>query len=80
MNFVVIDTEGNNILREIAIINWQGKLIYEAFAKEQLEDESLRLNVKPLREILQDFSTIVHDKLIVCHSANHDLKILYNYP
>jgi|GEM_PF-6283115 hypothetical protein len=30
-NFIVIDTEGQPILRELAIVNYQGELIYEAF-------------------------------------------------
>ncbi|MGK7929895.1 MAG: exonuclease [Microcystaceae cyanobacterium] len=78
MSFVVVDTEGKSILREIAIIDEQGQLIYEAFAQEQIEDTNIRLNVKPLREILQDFSLIIKDKLMICHSVNHDLKILKN--
>ncbi|MGK7930409.1 MAG: exonuclease domain-containing protein [Microcystaceae cyanobacterium] len=78
MNFVVIDTEGKNILREIAIINEQGELIYEAFALEEIESNNIRLNVKPLTEILRDFSHLTQDKLMVFHSANHDLKILKN--
>jgi hypothetical protein len=31
-DFIVIDTEGKNELREIAVIDSQGKLVYEAFA------------------------------------------------
>ncbi len=33
MNFIVIDTEGNDTLTEIAIINQDGRLVYEAFVK-----------------------------------------------
>jgi hypothetical protein len=30
-DFIVLDTEGKSILSEIAIIDHQGKLIYEAY-------------------------------------------------
>ncbi len=78
MNFLVIDTEGKEYLREIAIINDQGKLVYEAFAKEHIESDTIHLNVKPLEEIIQDFSQIINNQLLIFHLATHDLQVLKN--
>jgi DNA polymerase III epsilon subunit-like protein len=78
-NFIVLDTEGKNILSEIAIINHQGQLIYEAYT--QTEDSKPKLHSKPLAEILEDFFEIActpQPKLIVCHFAEHDHQILKN--
>ncbi len=86
MDFVVIDTEGSKELKEIAIINSKGKLIYEAFVRENLDrdsllvypTESLTFNYLPLKNILSDFLKISHHKTIIFHYAKHDLKILRN--
>lgn len=34
MDFVVLDTEGNPELSELAIVDSQGRVIYEAFSKK----------------------------------------------
>ena len=47
-NFIVVDTEGKESLREIAVIDAQGQLIYEAFAQENPENDG-----KPLRSCLK---------------------------
>lgn len=77
-DFIVIDTEGKPELREIAIINSKGKLIYEAFAKEHPDNYEKILNLKPLREILFDFLEITKTKLIIFHYAKHDIQVLKN--
>jgi hypothetical protein len=51
-DFIIIDTEGRNDLSEIAILNSQGKLIYEAFAKEHPNNYAVKLKLKPIKEIL----------------------------
>ncbi len=86
MDFLIIDTEGRNELKEIAIINSKGELIYEAFAKEHSDiepafvypSECLTLNYLPLGYILSDFIKISQNKTIVFHHAKHDLKVLKN--
>lgn len=75
-DFVVIDTEGRDTLSEIAILNSQGQLIYEAFSQEHLNNDAIRLNLKPIKDILLDFFRITQSKAIVCHNANHDLQVL----
>lgn len=75
-NFIVIDTEGRDQLREIAIINAEGELIYEAFSQEDPNYYGRRLKSKPLVDILADFQKIASEKVIICHNANHDIQVL----
>ena len=77
-NFIVVDTEGRKELHEIAVIDSQGKLIYEAFATEHGEHDEVRLNRRPLEQIVADFGDIAQNKLIICHFAEHDIKVLKN--
>ncbi|BAZ44613.1 exonuclease RNase T and DNA polymerase III [Chondrocystis sp. NIES-4102] len=78
MDFVVIDTEGNRELREVAIINSDGELIYEAFNQEHPRYQQRLLQSKPLKTILQEILVITRDKLLIFHHAKHDLQVL-NY-
>jgi len=78
-DFIVFDTEGKNILSEIAIIDRQGKLIYEAYT--ETASSKPKLHSKPLAQILQDFFAIActpQPKIVVCHFAEHDRQILKN--
>ncbi|MBL1208202.1 3'-5' exonuclease [Geminocystis sp. GBBB08] len=74
--FIVIDTEGADILREIAIIDSQGKLIYEAFTNSQ--DNKVKLKIQSLELIIADLSQLLSNKTIICHNAQHDATILRN--
>lgn len=76
--FLVIDTEGKDILSEIAIIDAQGVVIYEAYDKAHYNNSNIRLNLKSLAEIVADMQTILANNLIVCHYAEHDKEILHN--
>ena len=73
-NFIVVDTEGRDLLREIAVVDATGKLIYEAFVVDS--DANKELKQKSLGEILQEFQAIAKDKIIVCHYADHDRKVI----
>ena len=66
-DFIVIDTEGNDYIREIAVINQQGELIYEAFTKEYFKNNEIKQNLKPLKQIVSEFLQIAQGKLIICH-------------
>lgn len=77
-DFIVVDTEGKDGLNEIAIINSQGQLIYEAFVKDELNAETVKFNAKPREEILIDLVKLAQSKLIICHYANHDIEVLKN--
>lgn len=76
MDFIVIDTEGHRELREIAVIDSAGKLIYEAFNSNFVDRIERGLSSKLLTTILTEFISIANDKLLVFHSAEHDLKVL----
>jgi len=71
-----MDTEGSPELREIAILDCQGHLIYEAFSSDHLENYSIRLNLKPLNKIVQDVAKITQSRRVICHNAKHDLEVL----
>jgi len=77
-DFIIIDTEGKDELTEIAIIDSQGNIIYEAFVKDELNAEGPKVNAKSLRDIIGDFLNQANDKLIICHYAEHDIGVLKN--
>ncbi|MBE9045275.1 3'-5' exonuclease [Pleurocapsales cyanobacterium LEGE 10410] len=78
LDFVVIDTEGRRELREIAIINHEGKLIYEALNQEHPQAVERAFKSKPLQTILLDFLEITRQKILVFHHALHDIQVLKN--
>lgn len=75
-NFIVLDTEGRNVINEIAIIDHQGELIYEAFNEEAFSIYEQRFNRKSLVNIVEDLCKLASEKTIICHSAEHDSKVL----
>ena len=75
-NFIVVDTEGKNELREIAVIDCNGKLEYEAFSEEYPDNYRITLNKKPLKEILGDFNNLANHRVVIFHNAKHDLQVL----
>lgn len=77
-NFLILDTEGKDILSELALIDAQGKLLYEGFVKDHPSNYGIRLNCKTLSEILQDFLKLSAGKILICHFAEHDTEILHN--
>lgn len=74
-DFLVIDTEGNPLLTEIAIVNSVGKVIYFTEIKQKYK---IQPHAKPLTQVLQEVSTLIQNKTLVFHYAEHDLKILAN--
>jgi len=75
-DFVVIDTEGKDELSEIAVIDSQGELIYEAFTEGHPNNVAIRVKHKSLHRIVQEFAEIAQSKTVVCHSAKHDRRVL----
>ena len=75
MDFIVVDTEGRRNLREIAVIDSAGKLIYEAYNGDAEDVERVSPS-KPLKTILTDFASIADGKILVFHHAEHDLTVL----
>ncbi|MEA5597566.1 3'-5' exonuclease [Rivularia sp. UHCC 0363] len=76
MDYVVIDTEGKPELSELAIIDSQGRVIYEGFSRDHANNGSHLPNLKSLKSLLSDFLEIVQGKKIVCHYAKHDIEVL----
>ena len=77
LDYIVIDTEGKQEIREIAIIDRAGRLIYEAFNRRGKYSIN-KANHKPLKEILENFKAIAQGKQLIFHNAQHDLRILNN--
>jgi DNA polymerase III epsilon subunit-like protein len=77
-NLVFLDTEGKRILREIAILNYEGKVIYNAFVKGHYNNKNIKTNLKSLEIIIEDIKEILRNKTIICHQSNHDRDILKN--
>jgi len=76
--FIVLDTEGIEELREIAILDHNGSLIYGAFTAGNPKNSHIRLKLKPLSEILTDLTEIAENKTIICHYAEHDRQVIKN--
>ncbi len=76
-NLLVIDTEGSGVLREIAILDSQGNLVYEAFVEGHQGNQLIHHSLKPLKQIAQELAAIAFQKTIVCHYAEHDRSIIY---
>jgi len=66
MDFIVVDTEGKDIINEIAIVNSSGELIIEEFIDNNLKN------------ILEKIESILTSNIIIAHNATHDKKILIN--
>ncbi|MEZ5673354.1 MAG: hypothetical protein R3E08_13635 [Thiotrichaceae bacterium] len=77
-NFLILDTEGKEILTELALIDSRGELVYEGFVEGHPSNEGVRLNCKTLVEIIQDFLKVSSGKYLICHFAEHDIEILRN--
>jgi DNA polymerase III epsilon subunit-like protein len=73
MSYLVIDTEGNPNLEEIALVDSSGKLVYHAHTQEYSPDHP---QLKPLAQIVADLRRLAQGKTLVFHHAEHDLKIL----
>ncbi|GAX34681.1 exonuclease domain-containing protein [Nodularia sp. NIES-3585] len=80
MDFVVLDTEGQPELSELALIDSQGLVIYEGFSNQHPRISPNSPNLKSLKTLLTEFLAIVQGKTIICHYAEHDIDVLkYNF-
>ena len=74
--FIVMDTEGRDLLREIAVLDSQGKLIYQAWVTEHPDNSLQRIYTQPLKTVLSGFLEIARQHTIVCHNAQHDRLVI----
>ncbi|MGL5082685.1 MAG: exonuclease [Microcoleaceae cyanobacterium] len=77
-DFIVIDTAGQPLLRELAIVDYQGNLIYEAWTDPYSQNPGTCPQTKPLEQIMQDFLELAQSKTIICHYARQDIEVLRN--
>ena len=75
-DYLVIDTEGRSELKEIAVINSEGKLVYEAFNCQHPDYVDRGIGGKELKTILGELMAIANDKIVIFHYAEHDLNVL----
>ena len=75
-SFLVLDTEGRDYLKEIAVFDDRGKLVYQAWVNEHPENVTQRLHTYPLKQVISEFLAIVKSRPIVCHYAKHDRQML----
>ena len=71
-DFIVLDTEGRDTVTEIALLDAQGVLLFAGF----LEGGEVQHDTYPLAALLEQVSSFVQRRKIVCHYAEHDEKIL----
>ena len=71
-----MDTEGRDLLREIAVLDSQGKLIYQAWVTEHPDNSLQRIYTQPLKTVLSGFLEIARQHTIVCHNAQHDRLVI----
>ncbi len=74
-DFLVIDTEGNPLLTEIAIVNSTGKVIYFTEVKQK---GKIQPHAKPFLQVLKEVSLLIQNKTLIFHYAEHDLSVLKN--
>lgn len=72
MSYLVIDTEGNP-LKQVAVIDAKGHLIYEAYT-ELANDK--HANKKKFHEISHDLKSLLNGHICVFHNAGADLQTL----
>ena len=77
-DFLVIDTEGKNELSEIAIIDRNDQVIYEAYCQPESKLTKTKILNKELSEIVDDLNKLLLNKILVFHFAEHDIRILLN--
>lgn len=75
-SFLVLDTEGRDYLKEIAIFDDRGTLVYQAWVNEHPENSTRLLHTYPLKQVVSEFLAIVKSRAIVCHYAKHDRQML----
>ena len=74
--FIVLDTEGRDLLREVAVLDARGQVCYQAWVEEHPENNHRRRQARSLSSVMQDLRDILPGQPIVCHNAAHDRQVL----
>ena len=75
-DFCVLDTEGTPILREVAVVDGRGHLIFEARTADEEDTYYSRDLVRPLPDLLRELRDLLRSRLVVAHNAGHDRSVL----
>ncbi|MEO0804123.1 MAG: 3'-5' exonuclease [Cyanobacteria bacterium J06642_2] len=75
-DYIVIDTEGKPVLRELAIVNSRGETICELHVDRESEVGHPNLHLQTLPDVLHQFARHSHNKVVVCHHVEHDRQVL----
>ncbi len=76
MDFLVIDTEGAPILREVAVVDSHGELLLELYTPEQADSYHSSDLVRPLPDLLKELRFLLRGRRLVAHNASHDSAVL----
>ncbi len=74
--YVVVDTEGRDVLKEIAVLDHRGTLLYQAWVAEHPDNDRRTTHTQPLQTVVKTFLSIVHQHAIICHNAQHDRQVI----
>ena len=75
-DFLVIDTEGAPILREVAVVDARGELLLEAFTPDQGDCYHSNDLVRPLPDLLRELRLLLRGRQLVAHNAGHDSAVI----
>ena len=78
MGFLVLDTEGNPNLKQVAVFDSQGKSIYEAHVSDEHASYYASDLVRPLNEILSELKSLMKGNRLVAHNAIYDAQVIRN--
>jgi Cdc6-like AAA superfamily ATPase len=74
--FCVLDTEGSPILREVAVVDERGQLIFEARTPGEEDSYFSQDLVRPLPDLLRELRDLLRNRQVVAHNAAHDRAVL----
>lgn len=75
-DFRVIDTEGFPVLREVALFDSRGTLIFEARVPQEEDTYYAADLARPLPDLLRELRSHLQDHALVAHNASHDRAVL----
>lgn len=75
-DFRVIDTEGNPILREVAVYDSRGRLILESWVPAEQDSYFTADLARPLPDLMRELRSVLQGYPVIAHNASHDQSVL----
>jgi hypothetical protein len=75
-DFLVIDTEGAPILREVALVDARGELRLEARTPQSDDSYHSVDLIRPLPDLLRELRALLRGHRLVAHNVSHDRAVL----